>query len=325
MRPVLALAVMALAACPLSAKAQAFEVQSGTYKDFRQLLSREAPSEKTAIAMTLRLPDRMAERHPAVVLVHTLGGYQEANEGWHAEQLRKSGFATLTYDSAAVRRLREGDAASGRPSAIAESFSALQLLADNPRIDADRIAIVGFSFGGEVAHLSALERLRAALLPGGIRFAAHVAYYPAGVYGAMAAPGTYTGAPILMLLGARDDNLPIAKVQDYLAYAETAGTRPPLQVITYPDAYHAWTVSSLGGSPTFYPQYRSMRKCPYLLLGTAAPAVLVDGREQPIDPSVLQSCRTQGQGYTMAFDESARAASTRDAVAFLLRTLRAAP
>ena len=136
--------------------------------------------------------------------------------------------------------------------------------------------------------------------------------------------GAYTGAPILMLLGERDDNLPIAKVQDYLAYAEAAGARPPLQVTTYPGAYHAWTVSTLG-APTFYPQYRSLRKCPYLLLGAPAPAVLVECRERPIDPDAMQACRTQGQGYTMAFDEAVRAASTRDAVAFLLRTLRAAP
>jgi len=42
----------------------------------------------------------------------------------------------------------------------------------------------------------------------------HIAYYPAGVFGATAEQGAYTGAPILMLLGGKDDNLPVAKVQD---------------------------------------------------------------------------------------------------------------
>ena len=79
-------------------------------------------------------------------------------------------------------------------SAVAEAYAALKLLANDPRIDASRIAIVGFSFGGEVAHLSAFERLRAALVPGELRFAAHVAYYPAGVYG-LQAQQDYTGRP----------------------------------------------------------------------------------------------------------------------------------
>src|SRR5215475_14454846 len=34
-----------------------------------------------------------------VIVVHTLTGYRDANEGYVAAELRKAGFATLTYDS----------------------------------------------------------------------------------------------------------------------------------------------------------------------------------------------------------------------------------
>jgi hypothetical protein len=47
---------------------------------------------------------------------------------------------------------------------------------------------------------------------GPARFAAHVATYLAGNYGARAEAGAYTGAPILMLLGEKDDNLPVANL-----------------------------------------------------------------------------------------------------------------
>jgi dienelactone hydrolase len=47
----------------------------------------------------------------------------------------------------------------------ADAYAALQLLSGEPRIDADRIAIIGFSYGGEVAHLAAFETLRSALNP----------------------------------------------------------------------------------------------------------------------------------------------------------------
>jgi dienelactone hydrolase len=126
--------------------------------------------------MTLRFPEERPnerkDRHPAIVIAHTIGGYQEANEGWHAEAFRKQGFATVTYPSMAVRRLVDGGAATAAwPSAVAEAYAAFRLLAEHPNIDADRIAILGFSFGGEVAYLTAFERLRAALLPGAARFA----------------------------------------------------------------------------------------------------------------------------------------------------------
>jgi dienelactone hydrolase len=320
---IIALAILAMA---VSASAQTVMVQSGRYADFRQLLSREAPTDSATVALTLRLPDEARDRYPAVVIVHTIAGYQEANEGWHADVFRKAGFATLTYSSDAARRLREGGSAgsgaiSAWPSAIAEAYAAFRLLADHPRIDASRIAIVGFSLGGEVALLTALERLRAPLVPGQARFAAHVAYYPAGVFGAAAEQGAYTGAPILMLLGEKDDNLPVAKVQDYLAYVRQAGFPLPVDVLIYPGAYHAWTVPSLG-APNFYPQYRSNRKCPYLLLGSSSQMLLVGGRETPLGPNSWEACRKEGQGYTMAYDAVARTESTRAALAFLSKTLR---
>jgi dienelactone hydrolase len=316
--------VVGTAAAP--AKADAVTFQSGSYADFRQLLSREAPTTTVAVAATLDFPDQAKGRSPAVVIVHSIGGYIESNEGWHAAEFRKAGFATLTYKSPTARAMREAASSGSRAappwgSAVAEAYAALQLLASDPRIDASRIAIVGFSFGGEVAHLSAFERLRAALVPGQLRFAAHVAYYPAGVYGARAEQGAYTGAPVLILLGEKDDNLPVAKAEGYFAYARSAVAGLLVDVSIYPGAYHAWTVPSLG-APRFYPQYGSTRKCPYMLLGSGRLTFLVDGEQRPLEPDVMQTCLKEGRGYSMAYDEAIRAQSTRDALAFLLNKLR---
>jgi dienelactone hydrolase len=300
--------------------------QSGNYTDFRQLVSREAATTEVSVAAALSFPDAARDRYPAVVIVHGLGGYLESNEGWHAAEFRKVGFATLTYDSPTARSIRQGLSTGSRggspwASAVAEAYAALTLLAGDPRIDASRIAIVGFSFGGEVAHLAAFERLRVALVAGQNRFAAHVSYYPAGVYGVAAEPAAYTGAPILMLLGEKDDNLPVAKAEEYLTYARSTGPAPPIDVSIYPAAYHAWTVPGLGAA-RFYPQYPSTRKCPYLLLAPSRPALLISGREAPMDPNVMQTCLKDGQGYTMAYDEAARAKSTRETMAFLIKALR---
>jgi dienelactone hydrolase len=315
--------IMAVALCigmAVMAEAQTVPVQSGRYADFRHLLSREPPTSRIEIDMTLRFPDEALDRHPAVVVVHTLGGYQRANEGWHAKAFREAGFATLTYDSAAAQRLRTGGGPDAWASAVAEAFDAFRLLARHPRIDANRIAIVGFSFGGEVSYLSALEPIRAALVSTGSRFAAHIAYYPAGVHAAVADGHPHTGAPILMLLGEKDDNLPVPKVLDYLAYARAAGNKSPLDVAIYPGAHHAWTVPSLG-APRLYAQYQSTRKCPYVMMGGSAPTLLVGGKLVPLERGSLVDCVREGRGYTMGYDEVARTMALRDTLLFLRRNL----
>lgn len=113
------LIALALLAAAVSADAQTVMVQAGRYSDFRRLMAREAPADLVTIPMTLRLPDTAQDRYPAVVIVHTIAGYQEANEGWHADEFRKAGFATLTYSSEAASRLREGGASDAWAAAVA--------------------------------------------------------------------------------------------------------------------------------------------------------------------------------------------------------------
>jgi len=298
--------------------------QSSTYSDMRQLLAREATGGAVTVKANLGFPEQAKDRYPAVIVVHTLAGYRDVNEGYAAAELRKGGFATLTYDSFAARGTT-GAALSGSPGylpiGVADAYAALRLLVAEPRIDADRVAIIGFSYGGEVAHLAAFETLRSALNPGPSRFAAHVAFYPGGNFGAIAEGGAYTGAPVLMLLGEKDDNLPVTKIESYLDYARAAGAPAPIETVIYPGAYHAWTVSDL---PTarFYPDLVSTKKCPLILLGPKRPALLIDGEAKPFDPAVFSACIAAAPGYSMGFDAAVRTQSIADAVRFLQRSLR---
>ena len=83
----------------LNAKAETTTVtfQSSTYSDMRQILAREAPTGTVTITGRLGFPDQTKERHPAVIVVHTIGGYRDANEGYVAAELQKAGFATLMH------------------------------------------------------------------------------------------------------------------------------------------------------------------------------------------------------------------------------------
>jgi dienelactone hydrolase len=298
--------------------------QSSTYSDMRQLFAREAPTGAVTVKASLGFPKLARERYPVVIVVHGLGGYHDSNEGYVAAELRKAGFATLTYDSFAARGTT-GAALQGSPGyllpGVADAFAALRLLSGDPRIDADRIAIIGFSYGAEVAHLAALEPLRSVLNPGAGRFAAHVAFYPGGTFGAIAEASAYTGAPVLMLLGGKDDNLPVTKIESYLAYARAAGAPIPIETVIYPGAYHAWTFPD-AATARFYPDYVSTKKCPLILLGPKQPALLIDGEAKPFDPAVFDACIAASPGYSMGFDAAVRAQSVADTVFFLQRNLR---
>jgi len=303
---------------------EAVSFVSGSYPTFRELFRQQPPTSVVTIPATLTFPDRAAARSPAVILVHGIGGYRDDNEGWHAAQFRQAGFATLTYDSFAPRGLRglpAGDQPPPWASALADAYAALVFLAHDPRIDPNRIAIVGFSFGGEIAHLTAWSLAHDALTPGHERFAAHVGYYPAGVFGVIAYPGSYTGAPILMLLGGRDEVLPLAKWHAYKDYAAKAGFPLPATEIVYPEGRHAWTIPAFY-FPRYNPQLRSARACPTLMIMPGARGFLIDGQLAADDPALLKNCLAQGRGYALAFDESLRARSTADTVAFLKRSLR---
>src|SRR5262249_50047587 len=71
--------------------------QPATYNDMRQLMAREATSGAVTVKATLGFPERAKDRYPAVIVVHTLGGFRDSHEGYVAAELRKAGFATLTY------------------------------------------------------------------------------------------------------------------------------------------------------------------------------------------------------------------------------------
>ncbi|MSO85217.1 MAG: hypothetical protein EXR02_08770 [Rhodospirillales bacterium] len=172
----LAVLALAVASAPASAD-EKIVFKSQTFKDMGEALS-GAPGEPIEIEDDLRFPLGTDKRVPAIVVLHTIGSYREGNEGWHAEQFRKAGFATLTYESIRVRKVFDAPTrglAQLWGSLVADGFNALKALAQHPRIDPSRIAVTGYSTGGEVTRVLAFERLRKAFVADDLRFAAHVA------------------------------------------------------------------------------------------------------------------------------------------------------
>ena len=197
-----------------------------------------AANEKVSITGRLTFPDAVTSPVPAVVILHGSSGVNPGEKVW-AQRLNAMGYASFLVDSFTGRGVSNTEADQTQLSmsaGIADAYFALRLLAADPRIDRTKISVMGFSRGGIAALYSALDPFRRAVMDDDLHFAAHIAFYPScGIH--------YTsthldGAPILMLLGGKDNYTPAAPCVEYADALRKQGAQVTLK--TYPDAYHGF-------------------------------------------------------------------------------------
>jgi dienelactone hydrolase len=221
-----------------------FRFASATPKTLAELMKQPGPDGSTTVVGHLFMPKVAdGQKVPAVVLIHGSGGVYKAMLDFWPKQFNAAGIAVFSVDSFGPRGVRstvEDQAQVPFAADTADAFAALRLLATHPRIDASRVAVMGFSRGGITAFRSALERVASSQnLPGGLRFAAHVPVYSGGCVGVFRVtvrPGTYGKAPMMWVHGDADDYTPIGPCRDYAALIEKAGT--PVQFVTVQGAHH---------------------------------------------------------------------------------------
>jgi len=191
---------------------------------------------------------------PAVLILHGSAGV-DARGDFYEAALNAAGIATLQIDMWDARGI---SSAAERPKApvltYPDAFSALAFLAQQPRIDAARIGVLGFSWGGLVS-LGAAERLYAGQFGGGRTFKAHVAHYPvcyawnnAALLGALGStPAQFgvqwinlTGAPVLIEVGTQDDYDNGSVPCEALARSVNPSNGNVVRVTAYPGATHGW-------------------------------------------------------------------------------------
>ena len=134
--------------------------------------------KEVALSGELRLPQGGRAKFPAVVLIHGSGGIGPAMDVW-THQLNQAGFATFVVDSFTGRGIVSTGADQTQLHSLSmtiDAYRALDLLAKHPRVDADKIAVLGFSKGALGAIFSASTRFKS-LHGSGRTFAAHLGLY----------------------------------------------------------------------------------------------------------------------------------------------------
>lgn len=158
-----------------------YTIPTMTLTDQEFLVGKKNGSPVT-ISGELRYPRTKMKRFPVVILIHGSGGVSGYVDDW-TQELNNMGVAAFIIDSFTGRglyKVNNDQSQLGRLAMIVDAYRALDLLAQHKRIDPRRIAIMGFSRGGQVTLYSSMKRFhRLHGSNSGHEFAGYIAFYPA--------------------------------------------------------------------------------------------------------------------------------------------------
>ena len=229
---------------------------------------------------------------PAVVLMHGCGGLGNAEGGW-VDPLVRAGYATFVVDSLTGRGLTEvcGDSrALLSLQRMPDAYGALRVLATHPRLDAKRVALMGFSHGGGATLGSATRWARDRYAPAaGAAFRAFLPFYPANC-GTLYPERLSIAAALRIHVGALDDWTPAAACR-------RCGRRVRMPRSPYEGAHHSF--DNVGRRVTWLPNVDSAAGCRIEVVRVLGPVQ---------DASAVRGCLHKGAtlGWSPAATERAR-------------------
>ena len=256
--PLVAAAAFAGSINDMAARTELHAIDTLTLSD-SQFLSGDTNARAVVTTGALRIP-RGEGRLPVVVLQHGSSGMTANVEMW-AREFNEIGISTLALDGFTGRGLtnvNSNQALLGRLNFVLDIYRALDVLAKHPRVDPQRIALMGFSRGGQAALYASLTRFDKMWNRSGIKFAAYIPFYP-DCATTFVADTNVADRPIRIFGGTQDDYNPIALCKAYVERLKSAGR--DVQVTEYPTASHAFDNPLARVPPAVVVGGQSVRHC----------------------------------------------------------------
>lgn len=176
---------------------------------------------------------------PSVIIAHDSGGTQRNHEFAYARLLAANGIAAVVLDSFKSRNVKPNGLGIGNRvhpmTMTADVFSVLLLIGTHPKIDPERVGLLGFSAGGYIA-MHAADWKVSEFFAGDRTFASYFAVYPS----CQTQLKTLNPNPIpAMLLLAENDDVITADACLRLAdRINAAGGQ--IETHVYPNAHHGF-------------------------------------------------------------------------------------
>lgn len=234
-------------------------VPTSTLTRAQTLTASLAAGSPVTIAGELRLPAGAPAKMPAVLMLHGDAGAIANQVAW-IEALNGLGIAVFTLDSFTGRGAVSADASVasmpgsvGGIARVVDAERALGVLARHPRIDPQRIAVMGFSSGANTVLVAAQTRFASGFGSAGVGFAAYIALYPDCnvrlIDDTRVEPG-----PQRIFIGEADVLTSAVTCKRYAARLKQAGA--DIAVMSFPGAHHGFDnvagaeLTRIAGVPT---------------------------------------------------------------------------
>jgi dienelactone hydrolase len=231
---------------------------------------------------------------PAMILMHGCAGVGRVERGW-AAVLVSWGYAAFVVDSFTDRGLREVCTQARTfvgTQRVPDAYGALAALGRHPRIDGNRIGLMGFSHGGGTTLGSATRWARQVYLESGRPgFRGFWPFYPGCNvdYPELAR----LSAPMRIHIGAADDWTPAVPCQTLAASLRAGGQDADITV--YPGAQHSF--DNIGRAVTRLPNVDNGSACRWRLASMTGPV---------LNPAEIMGCRSYSAEATTAARERVR-------------------
>jgi dienelactone hydrolase len=242
----------------IAARTELHAIHTLTLSD-KQFLTGDAEAKATIVSGQLRLP-AASGRLPVVVLIHGSGGMGPNIEMW-AREFNAIGIGSFAIDGFTGRGLTQtgtNQALLGRLNFILDIYRGLDVLAKHPRVDPQRIVLMGFSRGGQAALYASLKRFHQLWNRSGVDFAGYIPFYP-DCATSFAGDTDLADKPVRIFGGTMDDYNPIALCKSYAERLKAAGR--DVQLTEYPNAPHSFDNPLRPLTATQSPQAQSVRNC----------------------------------------------------------------
>jgi dienelactone hydrolase len=243
----------------VAARVELYAIPTLTISD-RQFLSGDANGTPVTVAGEFRIAQGTG-RLPVVVLMHGSSGVGASIEPW-VHQFNAMGISTFVIDGFSGRGLTAvgpNQALLGRLNLILDIYRSLDILAKHPRVDPDRIVLMGFSRGGQATLYASLDRFNKLWNKSGVQFAGYIPFYP-DCSTRYLTDTEIAARPIRIFHGAPDDYNPVASCKAYVSRLQAAGR--DVVLTEYPDSQHAFDAGLLGiSNVTVSAEAQTARHC----------------------------------------------------------------
>jgi len=247
------------ATASLPARIELIPFESLTLPDSAFLKGDKSAAKPALLAAELHVAQGPGKR-PLVVLLHGSGALNGGHELW-AREFAEMGVSTLLIDAFTGRGLvatSDNQGLLGRLNMILDTYRALGKIKDHPRVDTSRVALIGFSRGGQATLYASLERFHTMWNDSGVDFAAYFPFY-ADCMTTFVDDTKVKPVPIRLHHGAIDDYNPAPQCKAYVDRLKAAGAN--IDITTYKDAAHSFDGPLGPTTPTISPRSMTVRNC----------------------------------------------------------------